>query len=272
MFNNNKRLNENFFNSKLQNYEINNFDLCITKIWALEQALINSKYNSIFTDKYIEIDYYALFKAQLNLKDAIMASYMTYKDLILVSLNPFKSQDYYVNNLIYPFSVTKRYPYSNMPYPNGFQSINEFVDYKMDYDTFLQLVIFNFDLCTDKLLKNMHNYFLKLDLKFHEHFYYSFDIKTQKLIYIERIKHSFNPIELNIPMPPNILTPVSIITNKLITNPEIFSFKLFFAKANVVFLYPILFPLNKLFNISNPISFEMFSYSLLYFIKLKFLF
>lgn len=52
----------------------------------------------------------------------------------------------------------------------------------------------------------------------------------------------------------------------------LFKFKLIGVKIGCIFFYPPLFILNKCFNINNPITFEMFSYSFIYLLKLKFLF
>lgn len=243
----------------------------------MKDNLYNRSYNNLH--KFVLIDYYNIYKNQYFLKKDINTCYLNYMDICLLFNDRFQSFSYYHPKFLFLNTSVDYQKYFN-DWVNMNKKIINFkrntFDSYWDYKHLLEIAINRYIKNCDILRHNIKVYYKSLEFKQYVHnesekvnilLTYNQNLNLENL---QNLGVDFTSLINQLKNP--LLTIENSEVTKLSLKLILFKLKLIGVKVSCIFFYPPLFILNKCFNINNPITFEMFSYSFLYFLKLKFLF
>lgn len=243
----------------------------------MKDNLYNRSYNTVH--KFVLIDYYSIYKTQYVLKNNINTCYLNYMDICLLYNDRFQSFSYYYPKFLYLNTSVDYQEYFNF-WVNMHKKIinyerNTFSSY-WDYKHLLEIAVNRYINNCTILRNNIKDYYKSLE--FTQYVYY----ESERVKILQRYNKNLNFENLKnlgvdfTSLINQLKNPLLTIENSEVTKLSLklilFKLKLIGVKVGCIFFYPPLFILNKCFNINNPITFEMFSYSFIYLLKLKFLF
>lgn len=254
---------------KLLNYKI--------YINYLKDNLYNRSYNTLH--KFVLIDYYSIYKNQYVLNNNIKTCYLNYMDICLLYNDRFQSFNYYYPKFRYLNTSVNYQEYFNF-WVNMHKNVinyerNTFSSY-WDYKHLFEIAVNRYINNCIVLRNSIQIYYESLSFTRYVHY------ESARMRILQQYSENFNFENLQklgidfTSLINQLKNPLLTIENSEVTQLSLklilFKLKLIGVKVSCIFFYPPLFILNKFFNINNPITFEMFSYSFLYLLKLKFLF